>query len=102
MRLFNAYRSMSVERQEKGLANHSEKPQFQGVVFDDGSVTVRWMTSVRSTHHYGSYRDFARIMGGTGTRVEFVEAQRGQVLVVDIGDSVVGLHDWADELSPDF
>ena len=32
-----------------GQVNAPDEPQFEGVVFSDGSVAVRWLTQYRST-----------------------------------------------------
>lgn len=43
--------------------NAPDQPQFQGVVFDDGTVAVRWMTAKRSTSVWTSMEDMLAIHG---------------------------------------
>lgn len=45
----------------------------QGVVFDDGTCALRWLTHIRSTSFYASIEDLTAIHGHGGkTRVEWV------------------------------
>ena len=47
--MFRVYRMTPPEEYKSaGLANSGEKPDMQGVVFDDGSVAVRWLTAYAS------------------------------------------------------
>jgi hypothetical protein len=43
--------------------NPADQPQFQGCVFDDGSVAIRWMTARRSTAIWASMDDMLAIHG---------------------------------------
>lgn len=43
--------------------NAPDQPQFQGVVFDDGTVSIRWMTAKRSTSLWASMEDMLAIHG---------------------------------------
>ena len=46
-----------------GYANPAHEPQLEGVVFSDGTVCVRWLTSKRSHSIWASYEDFDAIHG---------------------------------------
>lgn len=46
----------------------------QGVIFDDGSCVVRWLTDVRSTCVYSSIADVEKIHGHKGkTLIDIVD-----------------------------
>jgi hypothetical protein len=75
VKLFTGYRPVPPEGyKESGLANDPDQPQSQGVVFDDGSVTLRWMTAVNSTSFFESYAQFYKVHGHPeyGTRIEWL------------------------------
>jgi hypothetical protein len=44
-------------------ANPASEPQFEGVVFSDGRVAVRWLTAYRSTSTWDSLDDLLTIHG---------------------------------------
>ena len=50
MRRFTMYRrgDLSATHNES-QANQPDVPQFEGVVFSDGTVALRWLTALRST-----------------------------------------------------
>lgn len=94
MRLFKGYRpSPPAGYKESGLANDADQPQYEGVVFDDGTIALRWMTSVRSTSLFDGYPSFYKVHGHPeyGTRIEFVEADKGALHYIDTkkGDQAV-------------
>ena len=64
MRTFSVYRPKPPEGYvEGGFAVEVEKPQFQGVVFDDGTVAIRWFTLNGSTALWPSLEDLEQIHG---------------------------------------
>jgi hypothetical protein len=74
MRRFTGYRpAPPPEYLEKGVANAPDEPQYEGVVFSDGTVALRWRTAYRSTSLWGSYGDFYEVHGHPeyGTRIEW-------------------------------
>lgn len=76
MKLFEGYRPNPPEGyKEGGLANEAEQPQYQGVVWNDGTVTLRWMTAFHSTSNFDSFGDFYSVHGHPeyGTVVSFVD-----------------------------
>lgn len=80
MKLFVGYRPNPPEYyHNQGLANPPDVPQYQGVVFDDGSVALRWMTAVNSTSFFETYDQFFLVHGHPeyGTRIEWVVAEDG-------------------------
>lgn len=78
MKLFKGYRpNPPPEYYDKGCANAPEEVQYEGVVFDDGTVVIRWMTKFQSTSQFKSYEDFYSVHGHPeyGTRIEWVKAE---------------------------
>lgn len=64
MRRFNVYRPNPPDNYVKdGYANPTDQIQCQGVVFDDGTVAVRWLTATGSTSIWDSFEDFRKIHG---------------------------------------
>jgi hypothetical protein len=64
MRRFEVYRpNPPAEYREQGAANAPEEVQFEGVVFSDGTVCVRWLTEFRSHSVWASLADLEKIHG---------------------------------------
>ena len=43
--------------------NAPDEVQFEGVVFSDGRVAIRWLTACRSTACWDNFEDMLRIHG---------------------------------------
>jgi len=72
MRTFVGYRPNPPEHYyEQGAANSPNEPQYEGVIFDDGFVAVRWLTLQHSTELWPDFDGFLRIHGHPeyGTRI---------------------------------
>lgn len=65
------------EYTEKGITNGGEKPDYQGVVFDDGTVAVRWMTQYGSHVIWPDFATFYAVHGHPeyGTRIVWYEVK---------------------------
>jgi hypothetical protein len=64
MRRFRVYRKSPPQGyREGGTANAPDEPQFEGVVFSDGSVCVRWLTAYRSHSVWASLEDLEKVHG---------------------------------------
>jgi len=64
MKAFTMYRrDMSNAPHTAEQKNDPDKPQFQGVVFDDGTVAIRWMTAKCSTAVWQCMDDMLAIHG---------------------------------------
>jgi hypothetical protein len=64
MRRFQVYRpSPPPEYAASGAANPPDDVQFEGVVFSDGTVCVRWLTECRSHSVWASLDDLEKIHG---------------------------------------
>lgn len=76
MRRFEVYRPCPPEDyRAQGAANAPDEVQFEGVVFSDGTVCVRWLTLYRSHSVWASFDDLAAIHGHPeyGTRIEWLD-----------------------------
>ena len=74
MRRFTGYRpDPPKEYQEKGITNAGESADYEGVIFSDGSVVLRWLTDYRSHSVWHCWDDFYHVHGHPeyGTRIEF-------------------------------
>jgi hypothetical protein len=86
MRLFKGFRPHPREEYKAaGLTNNGEREDYQGVIFDDGTVVVRWTTEHKSHSVWRDYPTFYKVHGHPeyGTRIEFVEAEKGAVYFID-------------------
>ena len=65
MKRFRAYRRNIGQRetQNEFQKNPDDQPQFEGVIWTDGTVTLRWLTACRSTSVWASLRDCLLIHG---------------------------------------
>jgi hypothetical protein len=55
-----------------GTANAADEVQFEGVVFSDGTVAVRWLTEFSSTSLWASLEDLERVHGHPEYETEWV------------------------------
>ena len=63
-RIFTAYRpNVPTTTHDENQRNAPDEPQFQGVVFSDGTVAIRWLTAKRSTSVWQSLDDAMAIHG---------------------------------------
>lgn len=78
MRMFRGYRPQPREEYvDKGLTNKSlETPDYEGVLFADGTVVVRWLTQYRSHSVWASWDDFYQVHGHPeyGTEIRWLKA----------------------------
>lgn len=64
MRRFRVYRpNPPQEYYDQGTANPPDEVQFEGVVFSDGTVCVRWQTEYRSHSLWASLADLEKVHG---------------------------------------
>jgi len=72
MKTFTAFRPAIPDGTHNGdQMNPPDQPQYEGVVFTDGTCAIRWMTACRSTSIFASYAEMFRIHGHPdyGTRI---------------------------------
>jgi len=60
---FTAYREHTTEYHTDQHQNAPDEPQYEGVVFSDGTCVLRWLTPLRST---SVWADFETAMGVHG------------------------------------
>ena len=80
MRRFVCYRPDPPEGYvEQGYAVPADQPQFEGVVFSDGTTVLRWYTANGSTAVWPSLEDVLKIHGHPeyGTRIEWLDQEAG-------------------------
>lgn len=65
MQRFTAYRRNISQRDTHNALqkNADADPQFEGVIWTDGTVTLRWLTACRSTSVWASVADCLNIHG---------------------------------------
>lgn len=64
IRTFTGYRpSPPAGYIEQGAANQPDEPQYEGVLFSDGTVCIRWATAYRSHSVWACWDDFYKIHG---------------------------------------
>lgn len=64
LRTFSGYRNdPKPEYVDKGITNNGVIPDYEGVIYSDGTVAMRWMTEFRSHSVWASYCDFYRVHG---------------------------------------
>ncbi|HEY2638927.1 MAG TPA: hypothetical protein VGI66_03460 [Streptosporangiaceae bacterium] len=58
---------------EKGITNSGLQPDYEGVIFSDGTVVIRWLTAFRSHSVWQDYDTFYQVHGHPeyGTRIVF-------------------------------
>lgn len=77
MRRFEVFRpSPPPEYAAQGTANAPGEVQFEGVVFSDGTVCVRWLTAFRSHSVWSSLADLELVHGHPeyGTRWRWLDS----------------------------
>ena len=76
IKVFIGYREKPPEDYiEKGAANEPNAPQYEGIVFSDGTVCIRWLTEFRSHSIWPDYETFYKIHGHDdyGTKIKWLK-----------------------------
>lgn len=64
IRRFTVYRTGDLSATHNAdQVNPADQPQFEGVVFTDGTVAVRWLTAARSTSVWADFETLWKIHG---------------------------------------
>jgi hypothetical protein len=75
MRTFAGYRPQPPDQyRDKGITNASDwLPDYEGVIFSDDTVVIRWCTEFRSHSVWANWNDFYQVHGHPeyGTRIDF-------------------------------
>jgi hypothetical protein len=56
-------RNVPTETHDENQRGSPDEPQFEGIVFTDGSVAVRWRTAIHCTSVWASMDDMLKIHG---------------------------------------
>lgn len=73
---FTGYRPNPPEEYaDKGITNAGMTADYEGVIFSDGTVVLRWLTQFRSHSVWASFADFFQVHGHPeyGTVIEFTD-----------------------------
>lgn len=73
-RTFAGYRPNPPEEYvNKGITNGGWVPDYQGVIFSDGTVVIRWLTAFRSHSIWEDWKTFYQVHGHPeyGTKIIF-------------------------------
>lgn len=71
---FAGYRpSPPPEYADKGITNSGRTADYEGVIFSDGAVVIRWLTEFRSHSVWADWESFYQVHGNPeyGTVIEF-------------------------------
>lgn len=61
---FTVYRRADISAtHDENQRNHPDLPQFEGIVFTDGTCVIRWLTFKRSTSIFNTIDDMITIHG---------------------------------------
>jgi hypothetical protein len=76
MKVFTGWRREPPQEYiDEGITNGPDKPDYEGVVFSDGTVVLNWLTLAHSVAVFPTLDMFMRIHGHPeyGTRIEWHE-----------------------------
>ena len=76
MRRFRCYRPTPPDEYYRlGTANPPDAVQFEGILFSDGTVVLRWMTAYNSHSIWQSFDDMMAVHGHPeyGTHIEWLD-----------------------------
>ena len=75
---FTAYRRLTdgLETHNENQKNDQTEPQYEGVIWSDGTVTLRWLTALRSHSIWENLETMLGIHGHPeyGTEIEWHDA----------------------------
>ena len=79
MKAFTVYRPNVPVTHTADQKNAPDMPQYEGVIFSDGSVAVRWLTACKSTSIWSCWEDLEKVHGHPeyGTIVVWREVEEG-------------------------
>ena len=77
----NAFRGIRKEApqeyRDKGITNGPNDPDYEGVIFSDGTVALRWLTKAHSLSFFPTWEMFYAIHGHPeyGTTIEHLKVE---------------------------
>jgi hypothetical protein len=73
---FTVYRDaendVAAKLHNKVTMNPSDKPQYEGVIFSDGSVVLRWLTEVGGSEFFNSIEEALKVHGHPEYETEII------------------------------
>ena len=73
---FTVYRDaendIAAKLHNKITMNPSDKPQYEGVIFSDGAVTLRWLTEIGGSEVFNSIEDALKVHGHPEYETEII------------------------------
>mgnify|MGYP001566963398 FL=1 len=82
MKTFTVYRTEArkvVNDFEKENYREGDLPQFEGIMFHDGSVAIRWFTETKSMSYWATMEDLKKVHiyahPDYGTRIEWSDGE---------------------------
>jgi hypothetical protein len=75
-RTFTGWRPQPpAEYRDKAITNAGQAPDYEGVIFTDGTVVIRWATRYQSHSVWACWDDFLHVHGHPeyGTRIEWAD-----------------------------
>ena len=87
IRRFTMYRKGDLSATHNELQNNApDVPQFEGVVFSDGTVAIRWLTALRSTSVWADLETAMGVHGHPEERYQSEIVWHDDAPPVDTGD----------------
>ena len=80
MRVFRGYRPNPPDEYEgKGITNSGLSADYEGVMFSDGTICVRWLTEYRSHSVWADWNSFYQVHGHPeyGTVIKWLTTVEG-------------------------
>lgn len=82
---FTAYRRQMSERDTHNelQKNADDQPQYEGVIWSDGTCTLRWLTAAKSTSMFDSFQAMINVHGHPeyGTEIVFHDGEAPQAWI---------------------
>jgi hypothetical protein len=78
IRTFEGFRPQPPEEYKgNGITNAGTAPDYEGAVFTDGTVVIRWLTAYKSHSVWRCWNDFFRVHGHPeyGTVITFADGR---------------------------
>ena len=85
MKTFTGYRRTPPKRGEV-YDNATDRPQYEGVLFSDSRVVIRWLTAIRSISVWDSMADFIGVHGHIGEYNTELHWNDGTITYLDKSD----------------
>ncbi len=82
MRTFTAFRRNPPQKDDPHNYNEPNMPQYEGIVFSDGSIAIRWLTQYKSTSVWENLDDLLMVHGHAGIYQTELHFSDGEVMKI--------------------